>query len=87
VQASREQIGGLARQLQTSPAFKAIVAAMKANIITTWANEPDEQKRELLYRDVQAVGRLEAALQAAAQNLTMDERKAETAAKKARRGT
>lgn len=82
--ASKEEIGALARQLQNSAAWKEIVAAMKAEKLYNWANSKsdDETGRELLYRDVQAIGRLEAAVQSAADNLTMDERKAATAVRK-----
>jgi hypothetical protein len=75
--ASREQIGALARQLRTDATFADIVKAMKATIITAWANSAsgDAGRREELYRDVQAIGRLEIALQAAADSLTLDERK------------
>lgn len=87
--ATKEEIGALARQLRDSHVFKEIVAAMKGNIIAAWANEHDADKREACFRDVQAVGRLEAALQAAAQNVEMDAKKEAAAVKKAaaRQGT
>lgn len=80
--ASKEQIGALAHQLRENAAFKEIITGMKANILRDWANTPStaNEIREGLYRDVQAIGRLEAALQAAVGNTQLDDRKA--AAKK-----
>lgn len=89
--ASREAIGELAKQLRENEAFKAILAAMKANTLREWANTASgaADEREALFRDIQAIGRLEAAIQAAADNVTMDARKVATAARKAspRKGT
>jgi hypothetical protein len=73
-----------AKELQADEGFKAIVKALKERAIFEWANTPShaDGKREELYRDVQAVGRLENVLSELISGDKFNARKAEKAALK-----
>lgn len=68
----------VAVQLLSDPRFLDILRFLKDETIRQWVNGGgDMTAREALFRDVQAVGRLENRLQALAQNKTLDARKAD----------
>lgn len=74
-----------ARELAVDPGFKSIVKLLKERAIAEWANTPSASydRREELYRDIQAVGRLENLLVDVISSETLDARKGERAKPKA----
>lgn len=88
---SKEAVARLATSLKTNPAWQGLLAALKAVALRDWANTQsgEADKREGLYRDIQAIGRLEAAVQAVSDNAEIEARKEAAATKKAftRKGT
>lgn len=67
-----------ATDLKNDERFKEIVKALKAETLRDWAgtSSADMSRREELWRDIQAIGRVENRLQALVDNTKIAERKA-----------
>lgn len=70
-----DQFRAWAAHLAVDDGFKELLRVLKADVLQKWANEPDAVKRESLYHDIQAVGRLEAKVQVLAEDRQIDQRK------------
>lgn len=72
-----------AKELAADQGFKQILKLLKERSIYQWANtsSADHDRREELYRDIQAVGRLEHLIAEVISSENMDARKVERAAK------
>lgn len=73
----RIRAGKRAHALLTDPDFTAILAELKAESLIAFVDSTsgDAVKREEIYRDMQAVGRIEVRLQALADGAAVDQRK------------
>jgi len=73
-----------AKTLQNSEGFKQIMRFLKTENLKDWANtnSGDADKREELYRDIQALGRFETRLQQIIDGAAIDQRKSDAAAGK-----
>ncbi len=81
---TEEALRRRAKELAADEGFRAILKRLKERAIREWANtsSADEKRREELYRDIQAVGRLENDLLALMSDAAIDARKADKAARK-----
>lgn len=74
---NRDLVVRCARELRTNESFKHLIAALKEKALYDFANSTSGEgaRREEIYRDLQAVGRLEASIEAFITQSEMDKRK------------
>lgn len=79
----RIRAGKHARVLLEDQGFKALMSELKAESLVAFVDSTsgDAEKREEIYRDMQAIGRIEARLKALADGAAVDERKIKAAEK------
>lgn len=66
-----------AEQLKHNQTWAQIIEDMMADAMEAWTGEEDADKREALWRDVQAIKRLAENIEARIERLSMEARKAE----------
>lgn len=81
-------MGEYASAALQAPPFLDILKKLKADALRDWANTDSaaQDKREELYRDIQAIGRLENTMRALADAVLMEQRKADALRRRADRG-
>jgi hypothetical protein len=79
---SREEIAAFAADLLKQPEYLHVLRMLKNDTIYKWANEADADAREVLWHDIQAVGRLEVRIKMLADEKTISGRKEEAAKRK-----
>jgi hypothetical protein len=67
-----KRLGGFAMTLQVDATFLDIVKGLKEDAIRDWTFSKSPDEREIAYRDLQAVGRLQAKLKTLADNYTAE---------------
>lgn len=74
---NRDLVVRCARELRTNESFKHLLAALKQEAVYEFANSASGEaaRREEIYRDLQAVGRLEASIERFISQSDMDKRK------------